>query len=373
MRKILLSVFGLLIIILSYFVLKYIIDSNQKPNRESRKETKTAYVEKAQLSEIPIFLEVQGIVQAKHRLELFAEVQGVFRTTNKLFRVGQSYTAGETILFIDSEEFKSSVLSAKSNLLNQITAILPDLRLDYPEAFPRWEAYVKSYDINKKLNPLPEPVNDSDRFFITSRNIFSEYFTIKNLEERLAKFRISAPYHGVLTEALVSEGTLIRSGQKLGTFIKPGDYELELSVSQSFLSKLKPGSSVDVFDISGNQSYSGSVVRINSSVDQSTQTVSVFVALKDPALKEGMFVKAKIQAEAVANAIELPRQLLQNGNQIYIVKNGTLDLLKVNPIHYNEQTVILNQVPANTLYLTQSITGAYVGMQVNVEESKAKT
>lgn len=370
MRKILLSVFGLLIIVLSYFVLKYIIDSNLKPEREARKQTKTAYVEKAQLSEIPIFLDVQGIVKAKHRLELFAEVQGVFRTTNKLFRVGQNYNAGETILFIDSEEFKSSVLSARSNLLNQITALLPDLRLDYPDAFPQWEAYVKNFDINKKLAPLPEPINDKDRFFITSRNIYTEYFTIKNLEERLSKFRISAPYNGVLTEALVTEGTLIRSGQKLGTFIKPDDYELELSVSQSFLSKLNPGSTVEVTDIDGTQSFSGKVVRINSSVDQTTQTVSVFVALKDPALKEGMFVKAKIQAETVKNAIELPRQLLQNGRQIFIVKNGVLELLSVNAVHFSEQTVILNDVPENTLYLTQSITGAYVGMQVNVEESK---
>ena len=52
---------------------------------------------------------------------------------------------------------------------------------------------------------------------------------------------ISAPFSGILTEALVTEGTLIRNGQKLGEFIDPSDYEMEVNISKSYANLLKVG------------------------------------------------------------------------------------------------------------------------------------
>ncbi len=50
--------------------------------------------------------------------------------------------------------------------------------------------------------------SEKENYFITGRGIVSSYYNLKNLEQRLSKYVISAPFSGILTEALVTEGTL---------------------------------------------------------------------------------------------------------------------------------------------------------------------
>ena len=60
----------------------------------------------------------------------------------------------------------------------------------------------------------------------------------------MSKYQIRAPFSGTLTEALVSPGTLVRIGQKLGEFIDPSIYEMEVSINSEFANLLKVGNSV---------------------------------------------------------------------------------------------------------------------------------
>ena len=63
-----------------------------------------------------------------------------------------------------------------------------------------------------------------ENYFISGRGIVSSFYNVKNLEQRLSKYNISAPFNGILVEALVTEGTLIRNGQKLGEFAPTRTY-----------------------------------------------------------------------------------------------------------------------------------------------------
>ena len=76
-----------------------------------------------------------------------------------------------------------------------------------------------------------------------------------------------------MTEASVTEGTLVRSGQKLGEFINPGIYELEVAVSKTYSDLLKVGESVELTTLDDTKIYKGTVSRINGRVDQATQTM----------------------------------------------------------------------------------------------------
>ena len=125
------------------------------------------------------------------------------------------------MLSLNSDEFYASLQSQKSNLYNLITSILPDLRLDYPTEFKKWETYLKGFDMNKTTPKLPDFSSDKEKYFISGRGILTAYYNVKNLEVRLSKHQIRAPFSGILTEALVTPGTLVRVGQKLGEFIDP--------------------------------------------------------------------------------------------------------------------------------------------------------
>jgi multidrug efflux pump subunit AcrA (membrane-fusion protein) len=366
MRKIILSILGVLIIVASVFFAKMIVDSKSNVRPSAEKVVKTVFAEKVKNGTVPIIVPANGNLIAKRRMELFAEVQGVFKRGNKLFRTGQAYIQGEAIIRIDASEYASSVQSAKSNLYNQLTSIMPDLRLDYPEIFPKWQTYLSGFDMGKSTPTLPEMSSEKEKFFITGRGILTTYYNVKNLEQRLAKYRISAPFTGVLTDALVTEGTLIRSGQKLGEFINTDVYELEVSVSKTFSDLLKVGEQVKLTNLNETRTYTGTVARINGSVDQATQTIKAFIEVKDSNLREGMYLEASLNAREETNAIEIDRNLLLEDDKIFIVRDSLLDVIDVRPVYFSNKKVVLKEVPDETMILTRPMMGAYSGMLVNV-------
>ena len=157
MRKIIISVLaGILIIGGSILAANYIADSKKNKRPTSKKVVKTVFVDTVKNTTVPIIVPANGNLIAKNRVELYAEVQGVFRTGNTFFKTGQNYKRGQTLIKIDASEYYASVQSAKSNLYNLLTSILPDLRLDYPEFSAKWEEYLANFDIEKTTPELPK-------------------------------------------------------------------------------------------------------------------------------------------------------------------------------------------------------------------------
>ena len=100
-------------------------------------------------------LELTGRLQANQKVELFAEVGGTILPNGNRFKEGNFVKKGQLVLQIDNEEPKLNLLAQKSSLMNQITLMLPDLKADYPQSFPAWEAYLKEMDLEQILPPLP--------------------------------------------------------------------------------------------------------------------------------------------------------------------------------------------------------------------------
>jgi hypothetical protein len=162
---------------------------------------------------------------------------------------------------------------------------------------------------------LPKTNSDREKFFITGKNIYTQYYNVKNLDIRLSKYTIRAPFEGVLTEALVTSGTLIRPGQKLGEFINAQTYELELAINNSFIDFIKIGNSVALNNIEHTKKWSGKVIRINGKIDQASQTIRVFVEVRANDLREGMYLEADLFAKAEKNAFEIDFNIIKIGKR----------------------------------------------------------
>lgn len=364
LRKILLSVLGLALVIAAIAYSKYLIANKNKPKPQFEKVVKNVFVQEAKNGDVAVIIPANGNLVAKRRLELYAEVQGLFKIGNKEFKPGNIYRQGETLINIDADEFQASVQAAKSNLYNDIAAIMPDLRLDFPEIYPKWLNYLSSFDIQKTTPKLPEINSEKENYFISGRGIVSAFYNVKNMEQRLMKYRIVAPYNGILTEALVTEGTLIRSGQKLGEFIDPSVYEMQVAVTKTFSSLLEVGKKVQLNTLDKTKAYEGVVSRVNGSIDAATQTITAFIEVKHPDLKEGMYLEANLDAKTETNAIEISRALLLESNEIFVVRDTILDLIPVRPVYFSERTVVLKDVPDGTAILIRQVPGAYAGMLV---------
>ena len=364
MRKIILALLGVILIIASVYTSKIIISSKSKIRKAPPKVIKTVYVDTVSNSMIPIIIPANGNLIAKRRVEIYSEVQGIFKPTSKLFKPGEKYNKNEVFITINNTEYYANVQSAKSNLYNSIVAVMADLRLDFPDIYPKWEAYLKTYDLEKTTPKLPEINSEKENYFITGRGIISNYYSVKNLEQRLSKYTIKAPFKGILTQTLVTEGTLIRNNQKLGEYIDPSIYEMEVSLGENYANLLKIGENVKLNNLENTEEYTGKISRINGSVDTASQTIAVFIEIKNSSLKEGMFLEAKLNAKNEPNAIEINRSLLLDENKIFIVRDNVLDVIKVTPTYFSETKVVLKNIPDKTIILSNPFPGAYVGLLV---------
>lgn len=364
MRKIILTLLGIGLIAIALYFAKSISQNKKKQRPVAAKVIKTVFVDTVKNGTVNIIVPANGNLTAKRRIELFAEVQGVFRSGSKLFRAGQKYSSGQTLIRIDAAEYYASVQSVKSNFYNSVTAIMPDLKLDFPDIFDKWQNYIRGFDLNKTTPPLPEMTSDKEKYFITGRGIITDYYNVKNLEQRLGKYSIRAPFSGILTEALVTEGSLIRSGQKLGEYIDNSVYEMEVAVGKSFASLLKVGENVKLNNLDKTEVYTGVVSRINGSVDATTQTVSAFIEVKNSNLKEGMYLEAQIDAKQEENAIEISRSLLSDTNEVFVIRDSVLDIIPATPVYFGKSKVVLKDIPDGTHLLARPVPGAFAGMLV---------
>ncbi|WP_420571153.1 efflux RND transporter periplasmic adaptor subunit [Kordia sp.] len=370
MRNIVLSVLGALLIVGAIYFGNIIANSKKKKRPVPEKVIKTVYTDTVQNKTIPIIIPANGNLTAKRRVELYAEVQGVFKPSGKLFKPGQKYRAGQTLIRIDAAEYYANVQSSKSNLYNSIAAIMPDLRLDFPEVYPKWQQYLTNFDLNKTTPKLPEMTTEKEKYFITGRSIVTNYYNVKNLEQRLAKYTISAPFSGILTEALVTEGSLVRNGQKLGEFIDDSVYEMEVALSKKYASLLNVGEKVALNNLENTETFSGVVSRVNGSIDATTQTITAYIEVKDEKLKEGMYLEANLNAKDEKNAIEVNRSLVLDNNQVFIVRDSVLDVIDVKPVYFSDKKAVLKNIPDGTVILSKPVPGAYAGMLVQPLQPK---
>ena len=365
MRKIITSIIAILLLVGGFFFARQ-LSNRERPQRPAPKRAlTTVYYEKVNNGSVPVTVEESGRLSSKYVIEVYSEVTGVMESSRKEFKPGTSYRKGEVLVKVRDNDYYANLQAQKSVLQNLITSVLPDLRLDYPEAYPKWDQYVKNFDMNKPIKELPKPDSDKEKYFITGKNIYTTYYNTKNLEIILSKYTIRAPFNGILTEALVTPGTVVRPGQKLGEFIDPTVYELELAISQTFLPDLAVNKSVDVYDTENPSArWTGKIARINGKVNTATQTVTVFVELKGKGLTEGMFLNAVINAKPKEDAYEVPRNMLVNDNNMYVIQDSTLTLTDVDVLYRTNETAIVRGLNDGSDLVVRPVPGGYAGMKI---------
>lgn len=310
-------------------------------------------------------LGVQGRLEAYNKISLFTEVGGMVLETGKPFKKGSYFRKGETLLRIDAAEARLNLQSQKATLLNGVAMMMPDLKIDYPESFAAWERYLAKYDVDRPVPALPAPANQREKLFVAGRNLYTQFYAIRSLEERLSKYTLRAPFSGVLTATAVDRGAVIRPGQQLGELMATGYYELVATVPLSDLDFLKPGGEVQLVseDIAGR--WTGTIKRISDQIDATTQTVGVYVGVSGSNLREGMYLRGAADAKTIIDAVEIDRDLLVDQQSVYAVENDTLlRLLPVDVRKFNRETVVISGLPDGTRLLTSDVAGAYDGMRV---------
>ncbi|WP_430931616.1 efflux RND transporter periplasmic adaptor subunit [Saccharicrinis sp. 156] len=307
-----------------------------------------------------------GKLTAFDRYEIYAQVSGQILSSARNFREGKSYTKGEVMLEIDQREYEMTVLAQKSTFITLITSILPDLKSDYPDAYTTWRKYVSNIDVNAALKELPEVKTEQLKFYLAGKSIYSTYYNILSAEEKLAKYTIRAPFDGVVTSAVVDAGTAVNNGSQLGTLVSTSSYDLEITVPLSLLGNVKIGTEAVLTSTELSGQWQGKVVRIGGDIDEQTQSLKLFIRTSGKDLKESMFLTAELEQQPYENAMSLPRKMVDDDNNVFVVENGELVKKQLNVLARKSDIAIVKGLEEGTPVLSTVVKSAYDGMKVRI-------
>lgn len=357
------------IIAFALIVLFMMTNKKQEVKKVNYTETvKYVKVDTVNYSNYQVNLKSYGKLKANSKIELYSEVTGILEKSSKRFKEGVNFKTGEILFKIDSKELEFSLLSQKSDLLNLLTSIMPDLKIDFPKSYPNWQKYLERFDVNKKLEDLPQPITNQEKFFISNKNIYKLFYSIQGLEQRLTKHIITAPFDGQVLLNLVEVGSLIRSGMKLGEFLSTNYYELEISVPLSDLKFINVGTKVDIYSQDIKSNWNGSINRISDFIDQQTQTLKAYVSISGNNLKDGMYLKATIKGDFIKDVFKLPRKALINNNYVYLIKNERLEKTKVNVVKVDDEFAYLQNLQIGSFVCNEALVNVINGTKAKVIE-----
>lgn len=306
---------------------------------------------------------MHGKVEAVQKIEIFAEVSGVFVDGRQPFREGQEFEKGEVLLKIEDDVYRNTVLAEKSALLNELTLLMPDLLIDFPDDAAPWKKYLDDFSIRKLLRPLPPARNDRLRNYVAARNIYGKYYAVRSMEETLAKYTIRAPFDGAVTVSEANPGLLVRVGQKIGEFAAAKSFELALSAGVKEAAFIHQGDRLTLSSDDFDGVIDATVARMNEAIDPETQTVGVYVLLDDPRLKDGMFVSASLKVP-VDRAVILSRELLDSENRLFALRDSVVFRLPVEVVSSSGKTAVVRGIADGTVILAEPVEGGYNGMVI---------
>ncbi|BDD06626.1 efflux RND transporter periplasmic adaptor subunit [Aureibacter tunicatorum] len=360
---------GVFVLVISIGIIKN-LPTKASTDSQAVSEPKGVLVEVVQplIGTVEQSIEVTGRLRAVDRYEIVSEVDGQLLSSAKIFREGAIYKKNEILLQIDAEEFAIGISADRADFVNLITTALPDLKADYPSSYPLWKQYLSNVSVEDELPALPKAGSEQERLFLIGQGIHGSYYKIKSSEEKLRKYTLRAPFTGVITTSNVDAGTAVRSGSELGTFISSEAFDLEVTVPLAEMKNLAIGTKTVLYssDIEGD--WQGRVVRIGGDVDKSSQSVKVFIRVYDNHLKEGMFLNAKMEAKPFVEAMSLPRKLLNNNHEVFIVENNILKLKPVEVLSVQGDQAVISGLDSNAYVLKTVIKSAYDGMKVRVKQ-----
>ena len=321
-----------------------------------------------------------GRITSAQPLSLIAEVGGRLFRGSVLLKPGINFRKGQLLYRINDAEVRLNLQSRKSEFLNLIASALPDFKIDFTDDYPAWQTYFERLEIDKPLPELPEASSSKVKTFLATRNILRDYYSIKSAEENLLKYYAYAPYDGSIATVNLETGTVVNPGATIATIIRTDELELEIPMEVSNVKWVKEGGTVEVTSEDGSRSWTGEVTRIADFVDPNSQSINVYIRVDagpDSGLYDGLYLRAIIPGSRLESAMEIPRRVLVNDDEVFVVEKGVLKTRKVNVQKVNQDQVLISPLEANGLnegdsLVVEAPSNAIENMRVTTEVMSAQ-
>ncbi len=262
---------------------------------------------------IPVQLESVGSVEAYSTVSIRTQVTGV--VTQVHFKEGQDVKQGDLLFTIDTRPFEAALKQAEANLGKDM-AILANAREQarrYAELVKKQYVSVEQYDQIKTNADSLEAVVEADKA------------AVENAKVSLSYCRLFSPVTGRTGSLLVNEGNLVRTNDAtaLVTINQISPIYVTFAVPEQSLPEIKKRLAAGKLRVQAlspqgpARPEDGDLSFVDNTVDRTTGTIKLkgTFANRDRTLWPGQFVKAVLKLSDQADAVVVPSQAVQMGQE----------------------------------------------------------
>jgi len=285
--------------------------------------------------EMPLEYQVDGVVEARRKATISAEVAGKIEAV--YFDVDDAVQQGDVVLRIRDLEYRSRLEQARAALA-EAEANLQEMQLEYD----------RNQDLRRQ-KLISQAVFDK-----TSASLKAAQARMTSAQAELAKAReqlghtvVRAPYSGVVVERQVEPGEYVRPGQAFMTGYAPDQLRVDVNVSQSVIASLRSGRKARVVLLEDGNRVEVERITIHPFADSKSHSFPVRLDLAPATsrLFPGMLVKVVVDIGDTSRLL-VPGQAMVSRSEINAVyvedEAGRLSLRQVRPgTRYGDQIEIL--------------------------------
>jgi membrane fusion protein (multidrug efflux system) len=178
------------------------------------------------------------------------------------FEDGQTVNKGDEIALIDNGEQDAKLNVELANLEEQ------------RKALDRTSGLAKSQNVSQsKLDEQISALRKAEA-------------NVAGARARVADYRITAPFGGILGTRRVSLGALVSPGTVVTTLDDISVVKLDFAVPENFLSALKPGLDIEATSTAyPGETFKGQVLAVDSRVDPVTRSIGIRALMPNPNLR----------------------------------------------------------------------------------------
>jgi len=278
-----------------------------------------------------VFLTSYGQISSYKSIDINSEVSGKLLKGSIELKPGVKFKKGQLIARVDNTEVLYNLMGRKGGFINLIAQIMPDIKVDFPSEYEKWNKYLKSIKLNEPMPDIPYWNSDKEKILIASKGVLAEYFSIKSMEVNTNKYRIFAPFNGTILEAYLDFGTTVNMGSKIIKIVHTGSFEVKVPMSIHDLEMLKKEKEVEIYTTDDEKIGVGYLTRYTNVINQSTQSLDVYfkiTPIEGRELVNGMYINVALRGSEIQNAFALPRRSVVQ-DSVYVVQDSTLFTKKI--------------------------------------------
>ena len=297
-----------------------------------------------QQKDMPIRVHAIGSVEAYSTVAVKTQVTG--ELTGVFFKEGDDVRQGQLIFTLDKRPFEAALKQAESNLAkDEAAAAMARVQQR------RYQELVKQGVVSKEqYDQLESAAQAADAA------VAADKAAVENARVQLVYCSLYSPINGRTGNLIVHQGNMIKANDNpaLVNINQVEPIYVTFTVPQQYLGEIKQYARTGALPVEAvipndSRPVVGKLSFIDNQVDSSTGTIKLKGVFqnRDRRLWPGLFVDAYLRLKTQNNAVVIPSQAIQNGQQgqfVFVIKDdGTVDARQITTGESDKGEVIVQK------------------------------